>query len=173
MSVVDGSQSLDELGLSGVVLERNRSLIAHIRTLLARKDVTRFSDLMSQFAELLEDCGPLAFLRFDAQAFDQAVRAGLGDQHQRANPEELCDALHLACVPKLLNLPFLRYFRRELQTFVSLSYVPAQERAAACAALLTTPLQPQRHHLQAVELPAIYALFRVQLVGWMLVGGNT
>ena len=40
-------------------------------------------------------------------------------------------------------------------------------RLPACAALLTTPEAPNHHHLVVAELPALYAIFREQLIDWL------
>ena len=49
--------------------------------------------------------------------------------------------------------------------------MPIEDRVAACAALLTTPENPENHGLTYAQLPAVYAIFRAQLVEWLLSSG--
>ncbi|HET6344045.1 MAG TPA: hypothetical protein VFH51_03890 [Myxococcota bacterium] len=171
MSFGDGSRLLDDPGLNGVALTRNSDTLTVIRRILASRDVGAFTALLNEFAELVEDCGPLGYLRFDAEPFDRVVREYLAGASS-TDAESLCDALHAAVIGPLVTSDFLQYFRGELQLFVAQPFVPREHRMAACAALLTTPSVPDSHGLRPQELPALYVLFRMQLVSWLLQRGE-
>jgi hypothetical protein len=152
-------------------LTRNSDTLGAIRKMLASRDVGAFTALLNQFAELVEDCGPLGYVRFDADRFDRVVREYLAGAASM-DAESLCDALHAAVIGALTTPDFLMYFRGELQLFVAQPFVPREHRTAACAALLTTPAIPETHGLKPQELPALYVLFRMQLVSWLLHRGE-
>lgn len=171
MSVGDGSRLLDDPGLRGAALQRNTGTINAIRAILAACDIPAFTGLLNKFAELVEECGPLGYLRFDAEPFDVAVREALARATER-EPEALCDELHVACISSLATPAMIQMFRHELQQFLAQAFVPREHRTAACAALLTTPASAEMHGLKAQELPALYILFRMQLVGWLIARGE-
>ena len=172
MSGMDGGRLLDDSGLSSAALTRNQPIINEVRSLLAAQDVAGFSALMAEFAEMVDDAGPLAYLRFESAAFDRQMQAYLSHAAPPNDPEAWCDAAHVAAIEALAHAAFLQHFRAELSRFLELTYPPRAHRRAVCAALLTTTPEPRAHSLQHQELPALYALFRAQLVAWLLTSGH-
>jgi hypothetical protein len=177
MSVADGSRLPDELGLSGTAQQRNSSLIDHVRSVLAEGNAAAFAELMQEFSALVQNCGPLGYLRFNEGAFAAQIAIALPQalaqlpRAQASDPEALCDALHRACIHLLAVPHFINSLRDELELFLEQNYVPRCDRLPACAALLTTPEAPNDHHLVVAELPALYAIFRAQLVDWLQQAG--
>jgi hypothetical protein len=177
MSVADGSRLPDELGLSGTAQQRNKSLIGHVRSVLAEGNAVAFAELMQEFSALVQSCGPLAYLRFNEEAFAAQMATALPQalarlpRAQAADPEALCDALHRACIHLLAVPHFINGLRDELQLFLDQNYIPSCDRLPACAALLTTPEAPNDHNLVVAELPALYAIFREQLIDWLQQAG--
>ncbi len=187
MSGADGSPLVDDAGPSGMALERNKTLVAQVRAMLAEPDVQGFAALIEHFSELLEDCGPLGYLRFTEQTFSTLVSNDLGAAvkdvklQQRASgvpdgddslPDMLCDHLHAKLMPVLASRVFIDLLRSELEGFLAQPFVPREDRLAACAALLATPPSTQPHELNLLELPVLYAIFRLQLAEWLQLAGK-
>lgn len=169
MSGMDGGRLLlDDSGLSSAALTRNQPIINEVRHLLAEQDLAGFSRIMADFAELVDEAGPLAYLRFDEAAFARQMQSYLSHAKPPNDPEAWCDAAHAASIDALAHQSFLEHFCAELLGFLELPFPPRVHRRAVCCALLTTPRAPQAHGLQHAELPALYAVFRAQLVTWLL-----
>ena len=170
MSSTDGRRLLGDSPGAEFTLQHNLEAINHVRTLLAQSDVIEFSQLIAAFSNLVDDCGPLGFLRFDAVAFDHIVRQHLGEMTQFSDAEVFCDQMHRACIDALATPASLDHFQGELRVFLKQPYVPHEDRLSACAALLTLG-RPSDETVSMCELPALYALFRVQLIAWLMEAG--
>ncbi len=170
MSSTDGRRLLGDSPGAEFTLQHNLDAISHVRTLLAQRDVIEFSQLIAAFSNLVDDCGPLAFLRFDAASFDAIVRRHLSEMTQFSDAEVFCDQMHKACIDALATPASLDHFQEELRVFLKQPYVPHEDRLAACAALLTLG-RPSDETVAKSDLPALYALFRVQFIGWLMQAG--
>ena len=143
--------------------------VREIRDILRRRDQQALGGLLAQFDALVEDCGPLAGLRFEPVGFSAclqaalpAVLASLADS-AAASATSLCDALHTRCIATLAPPPVQQRIRQELESFCAASFVPAADRRAALAALLSLGPHPEPLALAAGEQPALYAIFAAQL----------
>ncbi|RYE93904.1 MAG: hypothetical protein EOO78_26315 [Oxalobacteraceae bacterium] len=175
MAVIDKLEPGPNAGLGGATWSRDQALVAQVREVLARRDVAAFAGLMESFGELVEDSGPLGYLRFAEDAFGQQVAAALHALSQgplRRDAEALCEALHVQVTPQLCPKTFLRQLRDELQTFLAQPYVPRSDQLAACTALLTLGTDRSTQPLSLAELPPLYAIFRAQLIGWLEQAGR-
>lgn len=171
MSAHDSLRLLDDSDLGAAAPSGAKIALERVRALIVRQDIPAFAALMGKFAELVDDTGPLAFCRFDPAHFATHVHDHLQTIETR-EPEALCDALHQQTLPILVTPAWLTNLRTDLGRYIALPFIPPLDCAAACAAWLTTPAHPEKHNLRYDELPALYAIFRAQLVGWLLAGAS-
>ena len=138
-------------------------------TAIAERDEPRLAAMIDRFAHLLR-APALADLRFDPTTLDMLVHRYLPFVLD-SEPEDLCEELYGLTIDTLATDEFLTSMLGRLERLIATPLCQA-DRVAICAALITTRALQEHRAFWAAELPALYALFRIQLSDWLIDNGK-
>lgn len=154
-----------------MLIRRTRVSQAHTTTRLAPQGPPAFDEVrgvvwaMDVFAELVSSGGPLSHLRFDGAALAPCISALTAHLPLHGDAaEEAIEQCFVGHAAKLGSAAFTKELCFALEAFARLPYIDAPHRLAAQTAQTLTPRGGLTERASGRQAPALYVLFRAQVM---------